>query len=150
MKQTHVAHALLAVTSDSSVRSLAAACGISPSTLSKTISEGRRLDEATLRKLCVQRKGLHLLLAHLRDEIDRAGRLQTEVRIEADGVQVDDDLRLLVEASQQDESLAAILHELATMARRVQRNERTKWLAAEPPADYGRDVPTSGTSGEPK
>ena len=128
MIPTHLSHALLAATSDTSVRALATECGISPSTLSRLISDDRRVDEETLRKLCHanprEAAGLRLLIAHLRDEIERAGRKQTEIKISTPGASADDDdILLLQEDIRTDRNLRAIIHDLAQMARAIRRKK---------------------------
>lgn len=140
MSQTHLAHALLAITGTSSIRALATACHVSPSTLSRLISDERRIDEETLRKICQrnpdQNSGLRLLIAHLRDEIDRAGRLQTEVQISPAAISdEDDDILLLQEDSQTDEDLRAIVHDLARMARAIRRKKAAGIYGETPPAE---------------
>lgn len=100
-------------------------CAISPSTLSKLISTDRRIDEKTLRKLCDRKNkfegSLHVLLAHLRDEIDRAGRSQLEVKITSQVMDADDDIALLESHSRDDIELKAIIHDLAQLVRSIQR-----------------------------
>lgn len=131
MAHTHLAHALLALAGSKSASAVAKQAAISPSTLSKLISTDRRIDEDTLRKLCSMlpnpKAGLELLFAHLRDEVDRAGRLQTEINITADEATYDDDIRLLATESPNDGDLRAILHDLAQLV----RNARAKLAAYE-------------------
>lgn len=107
------------------MRAIAAMCAISPSTLSKLISTDRRIDEKTLRKLCDRKNkfegSLHVLLAHLRDEIDRAGRSQLEVKITSQVMDADDDIALLESHSRDDIELKAIIHDLAQLVRSIQR-----------------------------
>lgn len=129
MARTHLSHALLALAASDSARALAERCQISPSTLSKLISSDRRIDVDTLHKLCSietdSRGGLELLLAHLRDEVDRGGRLQTEVSITADDSTHDDDIRLLAAESPSDPELRAVLHDLAQLIRSARAREKT-------------------------
>jgi transcriptional regulator with XRE-family HTH domain len=117
---THLGKALGALSRDRSLRSIAAAAGIAPSTITR-LTTGARPDIITLRTLCTTqqdpRDGLDLLLAHLRDEVERSGRLQTEVRISGDDRPVEDDLRLLVEEAHRDEELRGLLVQLAGFIR---------------------------------
>jgi transcriptional regulator with XRE-family HTH domain len=104
-----------------SISEAARTCGIGQSTLSRTIS-GRRVDVSTLTCICTgladPRDGLEILVAHLRDEVDRAGRLQTEVRIESDSCSPEEDIRLLAAEAQSDPDLKALLHDLAVLVRK--------------------------------
>lgn len=65
-----------------------------------------------------------LLLAHLRDEIDRAGRSQLEVLIEAGALNAEDDIALLEAQSRHDVELKAIIHDLAQLVRAIQRKAK--------------------------
>lgn len=101
---------------------IAQATGIAQSSLSRLIAENRRPDVDTLRALCVKSPcdeagKLDLLLAHLRDEVDRAGRLQTDVRISR-GERPTDDLAILADELQDEyargsSELRDLLHGLA-------------------------------------
>ncbi len=72
----------------------AALSGLSQSTFSQILGRGDRPRAATLRVICTSlpnpRDGLDILIAHLRDEVDRAGRLQSEVAIAVDGMALPD------------------------------------------------------------
>lgn len=124
---THLSHALLALRDrrETTISALAARAQVAQGSLSRLMSEGRRPDVETLRALCTlqadPRDGLELLLAHLRDEVDRSGRHQTEVRIEADNHVPSDDIRLLEEQSRTDKELRAILHDFAELVRAIRR-----------------------------
>jgi len=138
--QTHLAHTLLALRDrhSTTLSAIAASSGLDQGALSKLIGHGRRPDVATLRALCAAqpdaRDGLALLLAHLRDEVDRAGRSQTEVRISGETTEPASDIRLLEEQARHDEELRAILHDLAQLVRAVRRK-----LSAIPPQFLGAD-----------
>ncbi len=129
MNPTCVSHAILAAADSSSVRALAAACSLSPSTLSKLVSTDRRIDPETLRALCTRTAphvGLAILLEHLRDEVERAGRAQTEVAINATGKSADDDLAILaselvIERQRGGTELRSVLHDLANLVRNYRR-----------------------------
>lgn len=138
----HVGSALqyLATARKTTYARLAENTGVSPSTLSGTL-RGSRLEPQNLRALCtrlpVPADGLDILIAHLRDEIDRAGRLQTEIRIDADTHDHEEDIRLLARECQRDRELAAILHDLATLVRRHRRDDaRQHSHAAEDSTPY--------------
>ena len=78
---------------------LASNIGLSQSALSKLAGYSRRPDAQSLKALCTQlpeaRDGIDLLTAHLRDEIERAGRLQSEINIVADKREAPVDIRLI-------------------------------------------------------
>lgn len=101
-------------------QAIARYAGMSHATLGRAC-QGRRLEERTLRALCTQqpdtRDGLDLLLAHLRDEIDRAGRRSSEIQIEIDGRIQEPDIRLLEQEAARDPQLAALLVRIAALCR---------------------------------
>lgn len=127
-QMNHLGSALqyIATARNQAMRAISDATGVAPSTLSRVI-QGVRLEPQNLRALCtrlpVPADGLDILIAHLRDEIDRAGRLQTEIRIDADTHDHEEDIRLLARECQRDRELAAILHDLATLVRRHRRDD---------------------------
>lgn len=110
----------LCVTKTTTISAIAAAAGMSQATLSRACA-GRRLEERTLRALCTSqpdpRDGLDLLVAHLRDEVVRAGRLDHEVTVRADSRTLEPDLRLLAAEAEQDESLRGLIADLAALCR---------------------------------
>lgn len=137
---THIQTALNYVCTrrGTTVTALAAAAGLYQSTLSRAMS-GTRLDPDSLRKLCTRSQpadGLEILMGHLRDEIDRAGRLQTEIRIQADTADTPDDLRLLASECKHDETLRHLLHDIADL---IRRRPISTLAAAETPPDYGKN-----------
>jgi hypothetical protein len=99
---------------------LAAGAKMNQSTLSRACA-GRRLEERTLRALCTSqpdpRDGRDLLVAHLRDEVVRAGRLDHELTVRADSRTLEPDLRLLAAEAEQDESLRGLIADLAALCR---------------------------------
>jgi len=99
---------------------IAATAGMSHATLSRACA-GRRLEERTLRALCTTqadpRDGLDLLVAHLRDEVVRAGRSDHEVAVRADNRPFDPDLRVLADEAMRDESIRGLLADLAALCR---------------------------------
>src|SRR5690606_10637922 len=103
------------------------------------MAAARRPDPETLKSLCTKlpdaSDGLHLLVAHLRDEIGRAGRRQSEIAIEASDV--DDDIRLLLDEAAIDDDIRTLLHDLATLVRKQRRSDYL--AAAEDPTEYGAD-----------
>jgi hypothetical protein len=152
---SHLSHALLALIDrrKTSASRLGQACGIHQTTVSRACA-GERLSVESLRALCTRqqhpRDGLALLLAHLRDEVERAGRSQTEVAITADTHDVADDILTLEEQARTDSHLAAILHDLAKMVIAIRDKERAQRItypttnpdeshlaAAEDQAPYG-------------
>ena len=100
---------------------LAAETGVPQPTLNRLTQH--RISPDTLRALCTRAPGnygLEILLAHLRDEIDRSGRLQSEVKTEAND-DVADDYTLILKESQHNGYLHAMLHDMAELIRRHQR-----------------------------
>ena len=128
--QTHLANALLALLDrrDLSLSDVAQLAALSQPSLSKLIGHGRRPDIDTLRALANlaipahEHEGLQLLIAHLRDEVDRAGRPQKDLEI-APRQPIDpaDDFALLQQQAIDDRELAAILHDLAELVRAIRR-----------------------------
>lgn len=126
MATTHLSQALLALIDRRAhtATSLAKACGVHQVTVSRACA-GERLSVESLKALCTRQTvasdGLELLLAHLRDEVERAGRSQTELDIAANGHAATDDILLLEEQARDDKELSAILHDLADMVRTFRR-----------------------------
>ena len=125
---SHLSHSLSALLERKKLTAtaLAAIAGIHQTTVSRACS-GERLSVESLRALCTKQNdlkdGVQLLIAHLRDEVDRSGRLQSEIVIKADGIsQEHDDIRILEEHSKKDENLAAIIHDLAQLTRSIRKN----------------------------
>ncbi len=150
---SHLSHALVALLDrrGTTATALAAEIGVHQTTVSRACT-GERLSVDSLRALCHGQRnaqdGLDLLLAHLRDEVERAGRLQTEITIEVDHHQVDSDVRLLEEQSRHDEDLKAILSDLARMVRSIRRKYPSEQytelsLVAE---DESKDSPESAAA----
>lgn len=146
MASSHLAHALLALFDRRGFTGTAVAkdCGLSQVTVSRACT-GERLAVESLKALCTRQKhprdGLELLLAHLRDEVDRAGRSQLEVEIQAGEHDPADDILLLEEQAREDPELSAILHDLAQMVRAMRRKLATQrdaypLMAAEDQAPY--------------
>lgn len=79
------------------------------------------MEAKSLRALCTSqpdpRDNLDLLVAHLRDEIERAGHSTHEVEVNASASRLDDDLRILLEEATHDEQLAGMLRQLAAFVR---------------------------------
>lgn len=132
----------LIVTGKETASKFALERGLSQSTISRLIAEDRRIDPETLRTLATHddKEGLEILIAHLRDEIDRSGRLQSEVQIDAADVRLDD-LTLLATEAQTNPDLRAMLHDMASLVRRYQTNEAAQLMAAEEQAPYGAKKP---------
>lgn len=126
MSASHLSHALLALFDRRgyTATSVGKDCGIHQVTVSRACA-GERLSVDSLRALCTRqvhpRDGLDLLLAHLRDEVERGGRSQTEVAITASDHDTADDILLLEEQARDDAELSAIIHDLAEMVRAVRR-----------------------------
>ncbi len=141
MTQTHLAAALLAVTHDSSVKALAERAGVAQSTLSRMVTKGTRAEPDTLEMICAQLSPLQareILVAHVRDEITRAGF----TALDLDLITPDDpgaDLNLLARVSDEPE-FKAMIGELARFARSfiALKNSAESTLAAEPGARYDR------------
>lgn len=145
MNPTRLSLAILAATNSETVRALAKRCGLSPSTVSKLISKPRRVEPDTLRALCTRAKGdegLKFLLAHIHDEIERAGRSEEELVISRRAPDSDDDLQLLADELAQEKArdgdeLRAVVQDLAKMVRsyrariRREREDRDGFMAAE-------------------
>ncbi|MDF3056817.1 MAG: hypothetical protein K0R17_1032 [Rariglobus sp.] len=94
--------------------------GLSAATISRLLS-GDRPAVDTLHTMSTKwpdsRASLGLLVAHLRDEIDRAGRNQAEIEVTASTIDETDDIHLLAREARHDPELAAILHDFAKMIR---------------------------------
>lgn len=121
---------------------IASNAGLSQVVLSRACS-GTRPETKTLRALCTSqpdaRDNVDLLIAHLRDEIERAGHSTHEIEISADHSRIDDDLRTLMEAAVEDEQLRGMLRQLASFVRsHPLQPEGALDLAAEEPAPYGQ------------
>lgn len=110
----------LCIAKSTTAYAIAAAAGISHATLSRACA-GRRLEERTLRALCTSqgdpKDGLDLLVAHLRDEVMRAGRLAHEVSVNSDSRTLEPDLRLLAIQAEKDETLRGLIADLAALCR---------------------------------
>ena len=142
MRRTHLSQALLALLNARgiTITQLAGEVGIHQTTLSRLCAgTADRPKIPSLRALCTQQQastqGLQLLLAHLRDEVDRSGRLPTDVQISAQGEPPDDWLHLLVDQSRTDNELREILQALAELVRAVRR--RQHGVYPEQPPDRG-------------
>lgn len=107
---------------------------IPPSTLNRLLNQQQRVDPETLKTLCTHhdKNGIEILIAHLRDEIDRSGRLQSEIQIDA-AAPTDDDWTLLQRESQTNHDLRAIVADMARLIRRHQAHTLT--MMAESEAD---------------
>lgn len=118
---SHLSQALVAFLSGTrqSGTAFASKIGVHQTTISR-ITAGERPAVDTLRGMCTRwpdsRATLGLLVAHLRDEIDRAGRTQAEVDITAAEVE-DDDIHLLARESTKDPELAGLLRQMAELIR---------------------------------
>ena len=124
---------------DKSETWLATLTGVSAPTINRL--NQHRISPESLRALCTRTPApyaLEILIAHLRDEIERAGRLQSEGQIEAANVRADD-LTLLAIEAQSNPDLRDMLHDLANLVRRYQRHQtETELMVAEPQAPYGK------------
>lgn len=127
---------------------LATLVGISAPTINRLTQH--RVSPESLRALCTRTPsyyGLEILIAHLRDEIDRSGRLQTEIKIDAAASMADDFTLLQIEA-QTNSDLADVLHSMAcmirttkaklTLAQKYPLPQPSDAIAAEDPATYGK------------
>jgi len=143
---THITTTLRAIIARSGKtdRWLAQVTGVSAPTLGRL--DKHRVSPETLQALCTKipnpAEGLELLIAHLRDEIDRAGRLQSEVTIEAVGEASSDDVALFLHEAQTNEHLRGIITDFAAAIRRkhaweqAQRTEALSYVV-EDQAPYG-------------
>jgi hypothetical protein len=119
---THITNTLRAIIARSGKtdRWLAQVTGVSAPTLGRL--DKHRVSPETLCALCTKipnpAEGLELLIAHLRDEIERAGRLQSEVTIEAVGAASSDDVALFLHEAQTNEHLRGIIADFAGAIRR--------------------------------
>ena len=118
---THLSHAITAfiAAQNTNASAFGRTIGIHQGTISR-IGSGDRPAVDTLHAMCTklpdQRATLGLLVAHLRDEIERAGRDQTEITVEVEGL-AEADIQLLARAMRTDPDLKAILHHFAQMIR---------------------------------
>ncbi len=117
---TNLARAIdaICIAKKTTANAIAKAANIAQPTLSRACS-GRRLEERTLRALCTSqvdtRDGVDILVAHLRDEVVRAGRRDYEVQIRADHRELEPTLRLLAEEATKDAALHGLLTDLAAL-----------------------------------
>jgi transcriptional regulator with XRE-family HTH domain len=122
MSTSHLGRAVafICTTKGTTQTQIAAHAGLSQVILSRACS-GTRPEVRSLRALCTcqpdPRDNLDLLVAHLRDEIERAGHSTADIEIAADCTQIDDDLRLLLEEAKNDQQLSGMLHQLAAFVR---------------------------------
>lgn len=131
MSTTHLSHALLGLLTRRAIsaKQLADETGLTQSTISRACSSRhQRLDVPSLRALCTSqpdpRDSLEILLAHLRDEVERAGRTIAEVAISATGRTPDDDIAVLAaEMRDGNEELIALIRDMAQLARAIRRRE---------------------------
>jgi transcriptional regulator with XRE-family HTH domain len=123
---SHLSQALLAYIAREKISgsSLARLVGLDQSTISRACS-GQRLAPDTLKALGTSlgrpRDEKLLILAHLHDEIERAGRRPEEFEISSDEGILDTDFSLLVSQAARDPDLAAIIEDLAKMTRSYMR-----------------------------
>jgi transcriptional regulator with XRE-family HTH domain len=106
---------------------LAQLTGISRPTMSRIVNS-QRLTPDALRALCTQlpwvEDSLDILVAHLRDEITRSGRMQADIILgrSKDPLStiegLSEDIRLLADSYLHDEDLQSILKTMAAMIRR--------------------------------
>ena len=146
MSHLATAFAAFIAASKKPARDFAQAIGIGQATISR-VASGERPAVDTLHAMCTkwpdQRATLGLLVAHLRDEIDRAGRDQTEITVEADGFE-EADIQLLARVAKDDPDLKAILHHFAQMIRGHKKPNVHKFevpvsepmVAEDPPKPY--------------
>lgn len=147
--RTHLANALLKhlERSELTQAQLAELAKVSQSTIARMISSHRRPDVDTLKALCNCWDDSHveigLLCEHLRDEIDRAGKLQESVDVKPSGRavteigQVDRDLDLLREEAKEHGDARELLHELAQIIRRHRHAQPAVLKVAEDRESYG-------------
>lgn len=134
--------------------------GVAQSTISRLVAGDRPAVDTLIamkERWHDDRATLGLLVAHLRDEIERAGRSQAEIEVTVNRL-ADDDIHLLADCAREDADLAAIIHDLAQLARRMRDGTRAGLVrypvaedagerdaAAEPPpAPYAPKAPTKG------
>lgn len=126
---------------------IAACAGLSQVVLSRACN-GTRPEVKTLKALCTSqpdyRDNIELLVAHLRDEIERAGHSTHEIEVSASASRLDDDLRLLLEEATHDEQLAGMLRQLAGFVRSHPLHK------SEPLAFAEEQAPTHSPRKEPK
>jgi len=122
MSLTHLGKAVqfIAGTRNTTATQIAANAGLSQVVISRACA-GTRLEAKSLYALCTSqpdpRDNIDLLIAHLRDEIERAGHSTAEIEVTADTSNIKDDLRLLVEEAKYDPQLRGMLHQLASFLR---------------------------------
>lgn len=124
---------------------LAARAGIHHTVITKLIA-GRRPSPETLRAICNSWEDaeleLGLLCEHLRDEIDRAGKLQDEIDVQPSGVvhknpdDLDKDLDIIRQEAMEHHDVYDLLHDLAGMIRRNREGTGPALKVAEPSAEY--------------
>lgn len=136
----HLATALLAASTGSSVNAIAKTIGVSQSTLSRLIASGHRVDPDTLHALYTRldrAAGTQILLGHLHDELTRAGASILDWSVQPKEAVDAGDLAVLEAAiggpDKLPESVAAemrgMVNHLANLVRHYRETAR-----AEPPA----------------
>lgn len=143
MSLTHLGRAVqfIAGIRGTTATEIAAHASLSHVILSRA-SNGTRLEARSLRALCTcqpdPRDNLDLLIAHLRDEIERAGHSTSEIEMTADTSRIDDDLRLLLQEAKADDQLRGMLCQLASFVRThpMRSEEPPALMLAEEPAVY--------------
>lgn len=143
MARNHLSIAILSAASGTTVRALAETCGVDPSTLSRLISENRRIGSETLEALCSRLSyaaGTQILLGHINDEITRSGRstLDWTVQPKQPGVADISDLAMLESAISGPSKLTddvanelnGLVHHLANLVRSHRAREAAARAAA--------------------
>jgi hypothetical protein len=128
---------------------LATLVGISAPTINRLTQH--RVSPESLKALCTKTPsayGLEILIAHLRDEIDRSGRLQTEIKIDAAATSADDFTLLAIEA-QTNPDLADVLHSMASMIRTAQAKLRATRAYPEHPEERFQAAAEDPTAAQP-
>lgn len=109
-KHTHFSKAIMALSGkyDTAVARLAKRAGICRSTLSRTL-QGARPHSNTLKGMCSQMvepiDGTDLLLAHLHDEVKRAGNVSMELELMITNYRISEKVRVLVIAPEESRAL---------------------------------------------
>lgn len=146
--QTNFARAIYRAFSDMNITQaeLSRRSGLTQPTISKLISDNRRPDTATLRALCNAWNDaefeLGLLCEHLRDEIGRAGKRESDIALHPTSTpkpthtQLDEDLELIRNEAIKQQDMKYLIADMAAIVRR-HRSRTHLDIAAEDRPGYG-------------
>ncbi len=139
-KKSHLGNAIVELSrkKETTLTHIAEISGIKQNTLSRTVN-GIRPEAKTLNALCSPNAhgddGKDLLIAHLRDEVEIAGRHSAEFIIKRQDKPVSETVRILSAEATADNHLRSLLNDLAAMCL---RHPKSELIMAETQAEYGK------------